>query len=56
MNPTPMKISNNGNIDNKSISEYGNPLVTPCFFNNDSPIRNFEPTPCHSNYEENEDE
>jgi len=46
MNATPMKKSTKINNDNKSISEYGNPLVTPCFFNNDSPIKNFEPTPC----------
>lgn len=26
------------NNDHKSVSDYGNPLITPCFFQNNSPI------------------
>ncbi|CDW72807.1 UNKNOWN [Stylonychia lemnae] len=54
INPTPMKKSTVN--DNKSIGEYGNPLITPCFFQNDSPINNFEPTPCQSNFEDDDEQ
>lgn len=44
LNPEVPKYQNKKNQirhfnDNKSFSDYGNPLITPCFFQNETPIK-----------------